>query len=521
MLKKITSALISVSDKTNLDRIVQVLMKFDVKIISTGGSLDFIKKFDKNSIAVQEYTGFPEILDGRVKTLHPTIHAGLLADDENKEHRDILESHDISVIDLVIVNLYPFEDTIDKTDDLKTVIENIDVGGPTMIRAAAKNFMNKIVLTDISDYENFISELESNKGSISLESRKYLATKAFNLTAYYDAKISTWFNSHISSQLFPKYMTISGKKIQDLRYGENPQQKASIYKTSNHKSLINAVQIQGKELSYNNLNDMDAAVNIIQEIASKPAVVIIKHANPCGAAVADNIGQAYDNAFEADPLSAFGGIIALSQEVDGRLAEKMSKIFYEVIIALSFTEEALKIFAAKKNLRLIKYDFKITDNSLFMKSIGGGFLTQEREELESDYENFENLIVTKQKPTKEQIRDLKFANIICKYVKSNAIVLVVGNTTIGIGAGQMSRVESVKIAISKAQNNAKYSKMLANAVLASDAFFPFADSILLASNAGIKAIIQPGGSMKDAEVIEKADVHGISMLCTGVRHFVH
>lgn len=493
----IKKALISVSDKTNLKNLVEFLSSWNIQIISTGGTAKYIRELGCDVTDISKITNFPEIMDGRVKTLHPKVHGGLLAVRDEPSHKKAMEDHSIEAIDLVVVNLYPFEETIAKGASYEIAIENIDIGGPSMIRSAAKNHHYVTILTDPCDYEEFIAA----KGG-DLEFRKKMAARAFARTAAYDMAIANWFGGE-------EKLLIAANLKQTLRYGENSQQKASLY-TASANGIANATQIQGKELSYNNLNDADAAFEILSDF-KEPTAVIVKHANPCGVAVGVDIYEAYKKAFEADNISAFGGIIALNQILDERTAELISQIFTEVIIAPAITDQAREILARKQNLRILLC--KKARDERMVKSITGGFLVQDKDISYAQESELE--FVTKIKPTEAQIKELLFANRVVKYVKSNAIVMTKNMATIGIGAGQMSRVESVRIAVSKAGDNAK------GAALASDAFFPFADGVVIAAEAGVKAIIQPGGSVKDAEVIAAADEAGIAMVLSGIRHFRH
>jgi len=500
------TALISVSDKTGIIEFAKNLKKSDVKIISTGGTAKFLKKAKIPVISVEEITGFPEILDGRVKTLHPKIHAGILAK-KTKQHIDELKKYKIRAIDIVVVNLYPFEE--------KPSIENIDIGGVAMLRAAAKNFENVLAVCDPNDYFNIIDNIKSSK--IDFAFRKKLAAKAFSHTSYYDSLIAGYF----TEEPFPEKITVGLKKSSNLRYGENPHQKAAIYQMGSGKWRPTEVpvgevgsekQLQGKELSYNNYLDTDAAFNLVTEFQN-PTCAIVKHSNPCGVASAKNIFDAYKNALACDPVSAFGGIVAFNEIVDGKTAKEIIKIFTECVIAPSYTKDALKIFSQKQNLRVLTIHVSAYTNSskTEFRSISNGFLVQEK-----DTKIFDKIkIVTKIKPTKQQLDSLKFAFTVAKYVKSNAIVLVKDTQTVGIGAGQMSRIDSLKIAKMKMQsiNN--------SLVLASDAFFPFRDVVDEAAKIGVKAIIQPGGSLKDSESINACNGHKISMVFTGMRHFRH
>ena len=496
---KIKTALISVSDKAGIVDFAKFLSENGVKLISTGGTAKAIADADLPVSDISEITGFPEIMDGRVKTLHPKVHGGLLGVRDNAEHRSAMELHEIGEIDMVIVNLYPFEATVARGASAEETIENIDIGGPSMIRSAAKNHKFVAVVTDPNDYERLQADLAANDLHISQELSAGLAAKAFSRTAEYDTAIANWFDK--------SRLTVKGELKQTLRYGENPHQKAEFYVTG-EGGIANAEQLQGKELSYNNINDTDAAWNLVNEF-DQPAVAIIKHANPCGVAVADNLKDAYVKAFEADSTSAFGGIVAINGEVDGPTAEEIAKIFTEVIIATGFTVDAREIFEKKKNLRLLVCS-KDTDTKRQIKSVSGGLLVQDLDNANIDRENLET--VTEVSARGEQMDDLLFAYKVVKHVKSNAIVTAKDGVTTGIGAGQMNRVGSVDLA-TKGD--------VTGHVLASDAFFPFPDNVELAAKAGIDAIIQPGGSVKDPDVIAACNEHKIPMVFTGKRVFKH
>jgi phosphoribosylaminoimidazolecarboxamide formyltransferase/IMP cyclohydrolase len=514
-MQKISRCLISVSDKSGIVDLAKYLESNDVEIISTGGTF---KLLNENKIKVKEisdFTDFPEIMDGRVKTLHPNVHGGLLGINNNSLHQKQAEENDIKSIDLLVVNLYPFVETVAKTNDEDEIIENIDIGGPAMVRSAAKNFAFKTVITSSEDYQTLIEEMKKNSSSTSFDFRKKMAAKAFLKIAEYDLAISNWFNQN--------QFLLNGNLQQTLRYGENSHQKASIYSNTN-SGIVNAKQIQGKELSYNNINDADAAYNLILEF-EKPACAIIKHANPCGVAIAENISEAYQKAFSCDEKSAFGGIVALNKEIDEELAIKISQIFYEVIIAPKISEKAQEIFSKKKNLRVLIADFK-KNLQTQIKSVSGGFLLQDLDQkiiTENDLKQ-----VSKKQASKEEIEQLIFAMNVCKHVKSNAIVVVNNFQAIGIGAGQTSRVDSCEIACKKAKEKILQllkSKIIdvkdSNLLLASDAFFPFADNIEIAASYGIKSIIATGGSVRDEEVIAKADEKEISLYFIETRHFKH
>jgi len=515
-MKKIKRALISVSDKENILDLAKVLIDYNVEIISTGGSAKLLKDNSIKVIEVSEYTNFPEMLDGRVKTLHPKIHGGILANRNIKNHLETLKQNDINEIDLVVVNLYPFQQAIKKEScTLDEAIENIDIGGPTMIRAAAKNFQSVAVLTDPNDYSEFIKKMNVNQGALDVESRFMLAKKAFLHTAQYDGAISSYLSK--GNQLLPNVLTKVLEKTMDMRYGENPHQVAAFYKENEYLpgALSNFSQLQGKELSFNNLNDSDNAWECVKSF-DEPSCVIVKHANPCGVCSAANVIDAYKGAFLTDPTSAFGGIIAFNKELDSKTASLIINQFAEVIIAPNFTDEALSIFKTKPNIRLLRIPTEKVAGQLDFKKIGGGWLVQTADDHELDINQCE--VVTKLKPDMENLLDLKFAWQVAQYVKSNAIVFCKNKKTIGVGAGQMSRVDSTKIAAIKAENAGLNLK---NSVVASDAFFPFRDGIDVLASYGAKYVIQPGGSLKDNEVIQAANEHGLVMLFTKIRHFKH
>ena len=518
---KIKTALVSVSDKTGLEELVNCLTKHNIQIISTGGTSKSIQELGAAVNDVSSITNFPEMMDGRVKTLHPNIHGGLLAKRDNDDHKNSQKEHGIQDIDLVVANIYPFEETINSGSSDEKCIENIDIGGPAMLRSAAKNHQFVTVVTDTNDYQGLISELNKNDGSTTLEFRKKLAAKTYATTAQYDTLISNWFlkdNNELKTN-FLSPSTLSS----ELRYGENPHQSAGIYKSSFQKSGIPyANLIQGKELSYNNINDADAALQLIKEFDSKEsAVAIIKHANPCGVACGQSLVDAYEKAFSCDTTSAFGGIIAVNQTLDEDTAKKIIEIFTEVIIVPDITEGAKKILQEKNNIRVLVIN-NMNDSKInySFKSIEGGILVQSNDNKEIKDSDLK--VVTKIQPTNEQKSDMLFAFKVCKHVKSNAIIYVKNKKTIGIGAGQMSRVDSAKIASQK-NSEMKQTKenSLKDSIVASDAFFPFPDGLLVTISSGATAVIQPGGSIKDAEVIKAADEAGISMIFTGTRHFKH
>lgn len=510
-IQKIKRCLISVSDKSGIVELAKYLVSQGVEIISTGGTS---KLLTQNNIAnkdISEFTGFPEMMDGRVKTLHPKVHGALLAVLDNIEHVKAAAAHQIDSIDLLIINLYPFVETVAKTSDEEEIIENIDIGGPAMVRSASKNFVYKTVITSSAQYENLVAEMEKNSGATSFEFRKKLAAQAFKNIADYDLAISGWFNQSDFS--------LRGNLKQELRYGENSHQKAAVFSTSN-SGIVNAKQLQGKELSYNNLNDSDAAYNLVLEF-QKPACAIIKHANPCGTAIGETLIEAYNRALSSDPKSAFGGIVALNGKIDEALAFELSKMFFEVIIAREIDEKAQAVLAAKKNLRVLIADFK-KSAEIQVKSISGGFLIQELDQKNITKNDLK--LVTKKAANETEIEQLIFAMNVCKHVKSNAIIVVQDFQTVGIGAGQMSRVDSCEIACKKAAEFFDGEKKLDKAkggFLASDAFFPFADNIEIAASFGIKAIVATGGSMRDEEVIAKADEKGIALYFIETRHFKH
>ena len=514
---KIKKALISVSDKSYVLELAKCLNSFDVEILSTGGTAKLLKENKIKVTDVSDYTKFPEMLDGRVKTLHPKIHGGILGRRDNTEHIETMKNHGIDPIDLVVVNLYPFEETVKQEGcSIELAIENIDIGGPAMIRSAAKNYQHVAVLTNSNDYQLFADEINKNQGSISLDFSFSLAKKAFGRTSAYDSAINNYLSSDNQNQ-FPDQLTKTINKVMDLRYGENPHQEAAFYKDSIEDigSLSSFEQIQGKELSFNNLNDSDTAWECVKKF-SHPSCVIVKHANPCGVASSVSLKESYKAAFKTDPTSAFGGIIAFNKSLDEETASLITNQFAEVIIAVDFSEGAIKAFKNKPNVRLLKIKIEKNNTEFDFKKIGGGWLIQTPDIHTLDINDCS--IVTHLEPTKEQLDDMKFAWIVSQYVKSNAIVFCKNKQTLGIGAGQMSRVDSTKIASHKAEN-AKID--LTQSVVASDAFFPFRDGIDVIARHGAKCIIQPGGSIKDEEVIDAANEHGIVMLFTNVRHFKH
>ncbi|MAX44786.1 MAG: bifunctional phosphoribosylaminoimidazolecarboxamide formyltransferase/inosine monophosphate cyclohydrolase [Alteromonadaceae bacterium] len=528
--KPIKRALLSVSDKTGIVEFAKALHDAGVELLSTGGTAKLLAEQGLPVIEVSNYTGHPEIMDGRVKTLHPKIHGGILARRGTDEA--VMAENNIGPIDLVAVNLYPFAATVAKEDcTLEDAIENIDIGGPTMVRAAAKNHKDVTIVVNAGDYARVLSEMESNAGSLTYKTRFDLAIKAFEHTAEYDGMIANYFGARLEStdcaedcghdhSEFPRTYNVQMTKKQDLRYGENSHQSAAFYVENNvqEASVATATQLNGKELSFNNIADTDAALECVKEFV-EPACVIVKHANPCGVALGENILEAYDRAFKTDPTSAFGGIIAFNRELDATTAQAIiDRQFVEVIIAPSVSDQAAEIVATKKNVRLLAcgdWQGQLTDGYDF-KRVNGGLLVQERDFGMVDMEDLQ--VVTKVQPTEAQLRDLMFCWKVAKYVKSNAIVYCKDSMTIGVGAGQISRVYSAKIAGIKAADEGLE---VAGSVMASDAFFPFRDGIDAAAEAGIKAVIQPGGSMRDDEVIAAADEHGIAMVFTGMRHFRH
>ena len=525
--RRVTRALLSVSDKAGLIDFARQLAQFDIELVSTGGTAKALKDAGLRVEDVSELTGFPEMMDGRVKTLHPNVHGGLLAIRNNAEHAAAMKAHNIKAIDLLVVNLYPFEETVAKGADYDDCIENIDIGGPAMIRAAAKNHGDVAVVVDTTDYAVVLDELTKHSGMTTLETRQKLAAKAYARTAAYDAAISNWFAATLKNDA-PDYRAFGGRLAQPLRYGENPHQTAAFYRTPNVRAgVATAQQVQGKELSYNNINDTDAAYEAIAEFDPKrtAACVIVKHANPCGVAEGASLLEAYKKALACDATSAFGGIVALNRPLDADAAKAITEIFTEVIIAPAASDEAIAIVAAKKNLRLLIAGGvpDPREQGLLVKSVAGGLLVQSRDNAVVD--DMELKVVTKRAPSAGELNDLRFAFRVAKHVKSNTIIYAKDLATVGIGAGQMSRVDSARIAARKAEDAAKELKLSApltkGSVVASDAFFPFADGLLVAIEAGATAVIQPGGSMRDAEVIEAADKHGIAMVFTGTRHFKH
>ena len=511
-------ALISVSDKTGIVDFAKKLTSFGYEIISTGGTLKVLNEAGIKAVDISSVTGFPECLDGRVKTLHPKVHAGLLAMRDNKEHMDFLKKMDIDPIDIVVVNLYPFKETVKKPGiDLQTAIENIDIGGPTMLRSAAKNYQDVAVMVDPQDYAKVLDELAD--GGITKETKFYLMYKVYQHTSYYDTLIANYLRQKLGIE-FPEKFTMAFDKAQDMRYGENPHQKAVFYKEAFDVkgSLATATQLHGKELSYNNINDTNGALDLLREF-SEPTIVAVKHANPCGVATAKTISEAFFKANAADPTSIFGGIIASNRTIDKDTAEQISKIFIEIVVAPDFTEEALAILEQKANIRLLKLPEiaqPIPDNCYDMKKVLGGLLVQEYDKMVVDESKCK--VVTKAQPTKEQFEDMVFAMKVVKHTKSNAIVLAKGKQLLASGVGQTSRVDALKQAIEKAKN---FGFDLHGAVMASDAFFPFPDCVEIADKEGVTAVIQPGGSIKDQLTFDYCNEHGMAMVTTGFRHFKH
>ncbi len=506
-------ALISVSDKTGLIPFAQQLRELGYEIISTGGTKRSLEEAGIETISISDITHFPEIMDGRVKTLHPNVHGALLCVRDNPDHVKQLEELNIDYIDMVVVNLYPFKETILKEGvSHEEIIENIDIGGPSMLRSASKNYQSIPVIVDPKDYDSVISELKEN-GDTCLVTREFLAAKVFRHTAAYDTLIAQYLTNKTGDK-FPENYTVTFEKVQDLRYGENPHQDAAFYKTYNPKySIANAKQLHGKELSYNNIQDANACIEVVKDF-SEPCAVGMKHMNPCGVGIGNTIEEAWDKAFEADPTSIFGGIVSFNREVDKATAEKLSKIFLEIIIAPSYTEEAFAILSQKKNIRLLQLDTTLeVNNKLKVTNVNDGILVQDADIEEIRVADF--TYPTDRKPSEEEMKQLLMAWKVVKHVKSNAIVLVKDDMTVGVGAGQMNRVGSVAIAIAQAKEKSKGS------VMGSDAFFPMGDSVETAAQAGVCAIIQPGGSIKDQESIDACNKHGIAMVFTGKRHFKH
>lgn len=520
----IARALISVSDKTGLVEFAAFLAERNVEILSTGGTARAMRDAGIGIVEVGEHTGFPEIMDGRVKTLHPKVHGGILARRGDDAHVSAMQDHDIAPIDLVVVNLYPFEATVAAGAGYDDCVENIDIGGPALIRAAAKNHESVTIVTDAEDYTAVMDDMRAHDGATSFDLRKRLAGIAYARTAAYDSAIGAWFAGH-DTDAFPRRFSLAGTRRQSLRYGENPHQNAAFYTTGDTRpGVATATQLQGKELSYNNLNDTDAAFELAAEFED-PAVAIIKHANPCGVAVGTSLADAYAKALKCDPVSAFGGIVAVNRPLDGEIAGAMGDIFLEVVIAPSVTDEAQEILSAKKNLRLLSAGEMPDPRApgLMTKLLSGGFLLQDRDAGHIGPDDLR--VVTRRAPNEAEIADLLFAFTVGKHVKSNAIVYAKNGATVGMGAGQMSRVDSTRIAARKSEDAAEAAgetePLVKGSVVASDAFFPFADGLITAAEAGATAVIQPGGSIRDEEVIAAADERDLAMVFTGMRHFRH
>jgi phosphoribosylaminoimidazolecarboxamide formyltransferase / IMP cyclohydrolase len=516
---RVRRALLSVSDKTGIVDFARGLVELGVEIVSTGGTARALAEADVPVRAIEDFTGFPEMMDGRVKTLHPRLYAGLLAVRDNEEHLQAAAEHSIEPVDLVCVNLYPFEQTVARGDATpEEIVENIDIGGPTMIRAAAKNSAFAAVVVDPSDYKGVLVELGESDGKLALSTRRRLAGRAFACTARYDAAISSWFAQR-EDEDFPSQRTLAYEKAAELRYGENPHQRAAYYAEVGAPThlLAGVNQLHGKELSFNNLLDLSAARELVEDF-SEPACAIVKHNNPCGCALGRTAQDAYERAFASDPVSAYGGVIALNRPVDAACAQALSKQFIEVLLAPAFEPEALAVLTQKKNVRLLELpDWPEPAGGLEAKPVIGGLLVQDRDEVSETADQMS--VMTAKQPSEPEWQDMRFAWQVCRHARSNAIVIARDGATIGIGAGQMSRVDAVRIAIEKAQ--AGQPDLLAGSSLASDAFFPFADGPQLAIDAGVTAIIQPGGSVRDEEVVAAADAAGVAMVATGVRHFRH
>ena len=512
MNRKIKRALISVSDKSELFKILPILKKFKIEILSSGGTYKYIKKSGFRCIEISNFTGFQEILDGRVKTLHPKIHSGILYNRDNKRHIDQIKSHNFKNIDLVIVNFYPFEKTVLKTNNENTIIENIDIGGPSLVRSAAKNFKNVTVITSNYQLDSLIREMSINKGSTSLKFRKELSQEAFSETAYYDTNISKYFNKIVSVR-YPKKITFNGLLVNNLRYGENPHQSGAFYSRGNFNELE---KLNGKELSYNNYNDIYYVLDIINSLPKGVGTVIIKHANPSGVSINKKQLFSFKQAFNCDPISAFGGVIICNYKINYETAKEINKKFFEVVVAKDFNHKALSILKKKKNLRIIKSNQKYDPNEIIVNSLSKNLILQN-----SDNQNFnKNMfkVVSKKKPNKKLFKDLIFAFNVCRFVKSNAIVLTNNNSTVGIGSGQPSRLDSCEIAVNKMK---KFNHNTENLVAASDAFFPFVDGIEALVQSGVKAIIQPYGSIRDNEIIKFANNTNTILVFSKTRHFRH
>jgi phosphoribosylaminoimidazolecarboxamide formyltransferase/IMP cyclohydrolase len=552
-LRKIKRALISVSDKTGIVDFAKSLEDFGIEIISTGGTAKSLREAGLKVTEVSEVTGFPEMMDGRVKTLHPKIHGAFLALRDNEEHAKAMETHSIQLIDLVVINLYPFEQTIEKEGvSLEEAVEQIDIGGPAMIRSASKNWRDVAVVTDAKLYENVLSEMKENDGSLSLKTRQRFAALAYTRTSYYDLAISGYLAEQLSkddldfleplnpfgnlafieidelmededaeqsesneNEELEDFVSIEIEKVADLRYGENPHQKAALYESDEQGGIAHAEQLHGKEMSFNNYVDAEAAWNLVQDF-DELACAIIKHTNPSGVGTGANNTEAYTRALATDPVSAFGGIVAFNHKVDAKVAEEVNKVFTEVVLAPDFDDDALEIFKSKKNLRVLKVEKTENPNPFEYRTISGGMLVQNKDILKITADDLK--IVSERQPTDEEVRALLLAWKVCKHVKSNAIIFANKNQTVGVGAGQMNRVDSVRIAAMRAERT---ELNLEKTVLASDAFFPFRDNVNEAAKFGISAIIQPGGSLRDDESIQAANEHGLAMVFTGFRHFKH
>ena len=512
IMKKIKKALISISDKKNLKDLLYILTKSKIELISSGGTYKEIKRLKFKCLEVSEYTRSPEILDGRVKTLHPKIHAGILSKRNNPSHKNDLKNNNFEEIDLVIVNFYPFEKTLEQTTNHIKIIENIDVGGPTMVRAAAKNYNDVTVITSPNQYEELINEIKKNNGCTSLEFRKKMSSEAFSETAYYDAVISNYFNK-INQNIFPKKKVIYANLIEKLRYGENPHQESAIYSKN---SRLNIDQVHGKQLSYNNYNDIFSALTISKSLPNNLGTVIVKHANPCGVSVHKNNLKSYKFALASDPVSAFGGIVSCNYKINKSLAFELNKIFLEVIIANGFDSEALKILKKKKNLRIIDASNFVVKDLVNFNSVNESILAQSEDIKKFTPKDFK--IVSKKKPNKSQLKNLIFAFNVCRYVKSNSIVLACQEATVGIGSGQPSRLDSCQIAIDKMN---KFQNLKGDIVAASDAFFPFVDGIEKLVQSGVSAVIQPSGSIRDKEIIKFANQTNTVLIFSKTRHFRH
>tara|TARA_B110000914_G_scaffold23898_1_gene17867 strand:- start:542 stop:2077 length:1536 start_codon:yes stop_codon:yes gene_type:complete len=511
-MKKIKKALISVSDKKNLKLLLKILIKHKIELISSGGTYKKIKKLGFKCLEISEYTNSPEILDGRVKTLHPKIHAGILSKRNNKSHKNDLKNNNFEEIDLVIVNFYPFEKTLVQNSNHSKIIENIDIGGPTMVRAAAKNYNDVTVITSFNQYNELILEIEKNRGSTSLNFRERMSLEAFSETAYYDAVISNYFNKFQNNN-FPKKKVIFGNLIEKLRYGENPHQEAGIYSKTDS---LNIEQIHGKQLSYNNYNDIFSALTISKSLPNNSGTVIVKHANPCGVSVHKNNLKSYQLALACDPVSAFGGIVSCNFKITKSLALELNKIFLEVVIANGFDKNAIQILNKKKNLRLIDASNFIIKDLLKFSSANGSILTQSEDLKKFNIKDFK--VVSKKKPNKSQLKNLIFAFNVCRYVKSNAIVLASQDATVGIGSGQPNRRDSCQIAIEKMN---RFQNLKENVVAASDAFFPFVDGLETLIQSGVSAVIQPSGSIRDKEIIKFANKTNTVLMFSKTRHFKH